>query len=101
MVEYSLDQLAQTGAMLITAGQPFLLNWAHGVAFHHNPIPFRNKEFIKERMKGKIYWSSVMFAEMPEYRNTLKVGARDVPVVATPNPSLREVARWLKKQLKG
>jgi hypothetical protein len=50
-------------------------------------------------MKGRIYWASVFFASMPTYTPVLKVGARDIPVVATPNPLLREAAAWLKQQL--
>jgi hypothetical protein len=99
MVEYSLEQIAQTGAMLINAGQPFILNWANGVAFHHSPIPFRNKEFIRERMKGRIFWANVIYAEMPIYEKFLKVGAREIPVIDTPNPLLRKTAKWLKEKL--
>jgi hypothetical protein len=99
MVNYSLEQIARTGVMLMDAGQPFILNWAHEVAFSHSPIPFRNKEFINERMKGRIYWASVVFARMPEYRSFLKVGAREIPVIATPNPYLQKVGAWLKERL--
>jgi hypothetical protein len=50
-------------------------------------------------MKGRIYWASVMFASMPDYVDNLKVGALDIPVVATPNPVLKKAAAWLKGQL--
>jgi hypothetical protein len=50
-------------------------------------------------MKGRIYWASVMFASMPDYVENLKMGALDIPVVATPNPVLKQVAAWLKRQL--
>jgi len=100
MVEYPLEQLAETGAMLISSGHPFILNWSNGVAFHHIPMTFGNKEFIKERMKGRLYWASVMFASMPNYSKFLKVGAIEIPVVATPNPFLIRAAIWLKNNLK-
>jgi hypothetical protein len=99
MVEYNLNQLAETGAMFMNTGHPFILNWANEVAFNHIPISLNNKEFIKERMKGKIYWASVMYASMPDYRNHLKVGAIEVPVVATPNPLLKRAASWLRDRL--
>jgi hypothetical protein len=99
MVEYSLEKLAQTGALLMDAGHPMVLNWAEGVAFHHVPLPFNTKELLKERKQGRIYWASVIYAEMPEYRAALKVGARDIPVVATPNPLLQRVAAWMKERL--
>ncbi len=99
MVEYDLNELTGTCALLINAGRPIILNWAEGVAFHHSPMPFNTKELLKERMRGRIYWASVFFASMPTYTPVLKVGARDIPVVATPNPLLREAAAWLKQQL--
>ncbi len=101
MVEYRLQELAEACALLIDAGRPVILNWAEGVAFHHMPLPFNTKELLKERMRGRIYWASVMYAGMPDYRPGLKVGARDVPVLATPNPVLKKVALWIKQRLKG
>lgn len=101
MVEYGLQELAGACALLIDAGRPVILNWAEGVAFNHIPLPFNTKELLKERMRGRIYWASVMYASMPEYRPGLKVGARDVPVLVTPNPVLKKVAAWLRERLKG
>lgn len=99
MVEYDLKELAGTCALLIDAGRPTILNWAEGVAFFHQALPFNTKELLKERKQGRIYWASVIYAEMPEYRDALKVGARDIPVVATPNPLLQRVAAWMKERL--
>ena len=61
--------------------------------------PLSTKELLKERMKGRIYWASVIFAAMPVYRPSLKVGPRDIPVLMNPNPVLGNVAAWLKTQL--
>ena len=99
MVEYSLEELISTCTLLMNAGRPVILNWAEGVAFNHQPLPFNTKELLKERMKGRIYWASVMFASMPAYAESLKVGALDIPVVATPNPVLKKAAGWLKGHL--
>ncbi|KYH37485.1 MAG: hypothetical protein AYL28_005280 [Candidatus Bathyarchaeota archaeon B23] len=99
MVEYTLQELAEVCALLIEAGRPVVLNWADGVAFHHVPLPFNTKELLRERMRGRIYWASLLYAEMPEYRSVLKVGAREVPVLATPNPLLRRVARWIRERM--
>lgn len=99
MVEYELRKLAETCALLIDSGRPTILSWAEGVAFHHQPLPFNTKELLKERMKGRIYWASVIFAGMPNYMSSLKVGPRDIPVLATPNPVLAQVASWLKGKL--
>ncbi len=99
MVEYSLDKLAQTGALIQDAGRPVILNWAEGVVFYHMPLPFNTKELLKERQQGRIYWASVIYAPLPEYRQTLKIGPRDIPIVATPNPLLIQAARWIKEQM--
>ena len=99
MVEYSLQKIAETVALIQNSGHAIILNWADGIVFHHSPLPFNTKELLKERMKGRIYWASVMFAGMPDYVEKLKVGALDIPVVATPNPVLRKAAAWLRGQL--
>jgi len=99
MVEYTLEKLAETGALIQDAGHPLVLNWAEGVIFHHMPLPFNTKELLKERQQGRIYWASVIYAPMPEYRPSLKIGPRDIPVVATPNPLLIKAAKWIKQQL--
>ena len=97
MVEYTLEELAQTSALIQETGRPMILNWAEGIAFYHSPLPFNTKELLKERQEGKIYWASVMYAVMPEHVHTLKVGPRDIPVIATPNPVLKSAAKWIKE----
>lgn len=99
IVEYQLGKLAETCALLLDSGRPLILSWAEGVVFHHQPLPLNTKELLRERMRGKIYWASVIFAAMPEYRPRLKVGPRDIPVLMNPNPVLRNVAAWLKTRL--
>ncbi len=99
IVEYELGKLAETCALLLDTGRPIILSWAEGVAFHHQPLPIHTKELLKERMKGRIYWASVIYAAMPDYRPSLKVGPRDIPVLMNPNPVLRNVAAWLKTRL--
>jgi hypothetical protein len=99
MVEYELSKLAETSALLIEAGHPIILNWAEGVTFYHRPLPFNSKDLMKERMRGRVYWANVIYAKMPQYIPVIKVGTRDIPVVATPNPVLKHVACWLKERL--
>jgi len=99
IVEYDLGKLAETCALLLDSGRPLILSWAEGIAFHHQPLPLNTKELLRERLRGRIYWASVIFAAMPEYRPRLKVGPRDIPVLMNPNPVLRNVAAWLKIRL--
>ncbi|MFN3621620.1 MAG: hypothetical protein ACK4TI_01895, partial [Nitrososphaerales archaeon] len=48
---------------------------------------------------GKIIWSSVIFTLMPNYQQTIKVGAIEVPIIdITPNETFRQVALWLKER---
>ena len=100
MVEYTLNEIAQTSALIQETGRPIILNWAEGIVFHHSPLPFNTKELLKERKNGRIYWASVIFALMPEYMTTLKIGPRDIPVVATPNPLLKKAANWINENRK-
>ncbi len=98
MVEYTVQELAKILIILRQMGQVPALNWAQGVAFRHKPLPLNKKILLEKRIEeGKIYWANVMFANMPKYKPSLKVGARDIPVLKTPNPLLKEVARWIKK----
>ncbi len=99
MVEYTLNKLAETSALIQDAGRPIVLNWAEGIVFHHMPLPFNTKELLKERQQGRIYWASVIYAPLPEYRPTLKIGPRDIPIVTTPNPLLIQAAKWIKEQM--
>ncbi len=101
MVEYDLEEFAKTCTLLINAGRPVILNWAEGVAFYHSPLPFNTKELLKERMRGRIYWASVMYSRMPQFSTPLKVGAIEIPVVSTPNLLLRHVAAWLSQRIDG
>lgn len=99
MARYELKELAETCVLVMEAGRPVILNWAEGVVFHHNPLPVNTKELMEERLKGRIYWANVLYAPMPEYSPILKVGTREIPVLLTPNPILKQVARWLRERL--
>jgi hypothetical protein len=99
MVEYNLEKIIETAALIQDSGHPIILNWAKGIVFHHSPLPFNSKELLKERKQGRIYWASVIYAPMPEYKPKLKFGPRDIPVIATPNPLLQKAAAWIKENL--
>ncbi len=99
MVEYNLQKITETAALIQDSGHPIILNWADGIVFHHSPLPFNSKDLLKERMQGKIYWASVIYAPMPEYESKLKFGPRDIPVIATPNPLLQKAASWIKENM--
>jgi hypothetical protein len=95
----SLDALAKVVAVVISAGESIILKWADGVAFMYTFLQPTTDELVSELLKGRVFWSEVYYAEMPEYKQSIRVGTLDVPVLdMSPNPLLKEAARWLKKQ---
>ena len=95
----TLDALARVIAVVISTGESVILKWAEGVAFMYTFLQPTTEELVSELLKGRIYWSEVYYAEMPEYKQTIRVGSLDVPVIdMSPNPLLKEAAKWLKEQ---
>ena len=93
----SIETLSKTIATIIRVGQPLVLKWAEGVTFSYSLLPPTTDSLMKEFLEGRVYWSDVVFALMPEYQSTIKVGTLDIPVIdVTPNPILREAAEWMK-----
>jgi len=72
------------------------------VTFSYSLLPPTTDSLIKEFLEGRIYWTDVVFALMPEYESSIKVGTLDIPVIdVTPNPILREAAKWMKAGARG
>jgi len=95
----SLDALAKVIAVVMSAGEPIILKWAEGVAFMYTHLQPSTEDLISEFLKGRVYWSDVIYAEMPEYKQTIRVGTLDIPVIdVSPNPILSDAAKWMKKQ---
>lgn len=93
----SIDALAKTVAVIISVGETMFLKWAEGVAFSYTLITPTSDALIKEYLEGRVYWSDVIYALMPQYQPTIRVGTLDIPVVdVSPNPVLREAAKWMK-----
>ena len=93
----SIETLSKTIATLIRVGQPFVLKWAEGVAFSYSHLPPTTDSLMKEFLEGRVYWTDVVFAPMPEYESSIRVGTLDIPVIdVSPNPLLREAAKWMK-----
>lgn len=97
----SIEALAKVIAVVISTGESIILKWAEGVAFMYTYVQPSTEELVSELLKGRVYWSDVIFAEMPAYKQTVRVGTLDVPVIdVSPNPLLSEAAKWMKKQRK-
>lgn len=95
----SVEALSKVVAVIISAGESVILKWAEGVVFSYSPVAPSTELLLDEYVKGKVYWSDVVYAIMPQYKQTIRVGTFDIPVIdVSPNPLLSEVARWMKKQ---
>jgi len=95
----SLEALARVVAVIVSSGESLILKWAEGVVFSYSPIAPSTELLLDEYVKGKVYWSDVVYALMPEYKQTIRVSTLDIPVIdVSPNPLLSEAARWMKKQ---
>jgi len=95
----TLEALSKVVAVVISAGESLILKWAEGVVFSYSPIAPSTDLLLNEYVKGKVYWSDVVYALMPEYKQTIRVSTLDIPVIdVSPNPLLSEVAKWMKKR---
>lgn len=99
---FSLDDLVRRRTLGVEAGAlSKQLLWAEGVLFTYNIMPVTT-DTVKEQMQGRIHWSSVQFALMPEAELKefiiIKETNVKVPVINVNNsPTFRTVANWLKE----
>ncbi len=95
----SLEALSRIVAVIVSSGESVILKWAEGVLFSYSPIAPQTELLVDEYVKGRIFWSDVVYTMMPEYKQSIRVGSFDIPVIdVSPNPLLSEAARWMKKQ---
>jgi len=95
----SLEALSRVVAVIISAGESVILKWAEGVVFSYSAVSPSTEFLADEYVKGRIFWSDVVYALMPEYKQSIRVGTLDIPVIdVSPNPLLSEAAEWMKKQ---
>jgi len=95
----SVEALSKVVGVIISTGEPVILKWAEGVVVSYTPLAPSTDLLLDEYVKGKIYWSDVVYAIMPEYKQTIRFGSMDIPVIdVSPNLQLCEVARWMKNQ---
>ena len=100
IVQFDVEALVQLQGLGVQAGQlgrP--INWVNGIAFTtHNMKP--TDEVVKEQIRGKIHWTQLNFAYLPEYQRgfVIKEGNISVPVIdVSGNALFREMSEWLKK----
>jgi len=97
----SMETLAKVIAVVISSGEPVIMKWAEGIVFMYTHLQPTTGDLMSEFIKGRVYWSEVIYAEMPEYKQTIRVGTFDIPVIdVSPNPLLRDAAKWMKSKAK-
>lgn len=85
------NELAQTMAPL---------TWADGVLYSTTPM-LDSEELGLEQMEGKIHFASIFFSFMPEYRESLRSGRVDIPILnLSYNTNSKAVASWVKENFK-
>lgn len=101
-LHYSIEDLIKNQSLGVQPGglaPP--LKWAEGVALNFQGMP-PTREVIREQLEGKIHWTLVTWALMPQYKNVIPIKDINakIPVInVTANVIFCEVAKELKKQI--
>lgn len=102
-VEYDINDLVKQNSIGVQPGglaPP--LRWARGVAFSNGGMA-PTDEVVREQLQGKIHWSIVSWALMPEYKNVIlikDINAKMPVINVSGNAILSEVAEALKANTK-
>jgi len=100
-IHYSLEDLIKLSSTGVQpGGLAPSLRWAEGVVFRAQGMP-PTDEVVRENLQGKVHWSSVEWALMPEYQNVIlikDINAK-IPIInVTATAILCDVAKALKNQ---
>ena len=99
-IQYSLDNLVTIRSLgAQTGGLGNRLLWAEGVAFIHTGMA-PTQEVVKEKLMGRVHWSSVEWALMPVFKPFVEIPQTKVriPILNfSANKIISDVARALKK----
>ena len=102
-IQYTLDEMIHMQTVGVQSGglaRPLL--WAEGVIFRHAAMA-PTEDVVREKLQGKVHWSAVHWALMPEFQNVIVIKETNVKVPIndlSANEILSEVAKSLKKLAK-
>jgi len=101
VIHYSLEDLIKISSLGVQpGGLTAPLRWAEGVVFRSAGMP-PTEDVIKENLQGKVHWSSVTWALMPEYKNVIlikDINAK-IPIInVSATGILCDVVKALKRQ---
>lgn len=101
VIRYSLEDLIKISSLGVQpGGLTAPLQWAEGVVFRAAGMP-PTEDVVRENLQGKIHWSSVTWALMPEYKNVIPIEDINakIPIINVSTTGiLCDVAKALKKQ---
>ncbi len=99
--KHKLEDLVKLHSLGVEPGglaEPLL--WADGIVFSRSTL-LDTKDVIKEKLEGVIHWTSVEWAEMPEFREVIIIEETrvKVPIInASGHPVYDAVSKWLKEK---
>ena len=98
VVKFPLGHFLSAHSLGIQQGQVGIpLFWADGIVFDKNV--FRDTDdIIKEKLEGKVHWSSLNYVVMQKYQPEFKVeGNIRIPVMnVSDNAVFKKMAEWIK-----
>ena len=95
-----IQDLIYIFAQARASGSPVSLSWANGLVFVNITLSPETEDVMNDFLKGKIYWASVSFAEMAEYKPVIATRERvQVPIInMSSSPIIVQIMDWLKQQ---
>ncbi len=98
-LKLSKEDFFQRLSLIVMSEHPQALIWADGLLLLMFPFYPECDAVFEEAKKGNMYWSSVLYTPMPEYKPIHKIGGIEIPIInQTPSPIIRRVAQELKKR---
>jgi hypothetical protein len=98
-LKLSREDFFQRLNFIVMGEHPQALFWAEGLLLLIIPFYPECEAVFNEAKKGIIYWSSVLYTPLPEYKPIQKIGGIEIPIInQTPNRVMRKVAQELKKR---
>ena len=98
-LKLSREDFFQRLSIIVMSENPQALIWAEGLLLLMFPLIPECNAVFEEAKKGILYWSSVLYTPMPEYKPMHKMGGIEIPIInQTPSPIIRRVAQELKKR---
>ena len=100
-IQYELDDLLKHRSMGVsTGGLARNLLWVDGIVFYLR-LMLGTEPVINEQLEGKVHWSSITFALMPEFKSLITIeGKIRIPIInVSENPNFKAAAEWLRKEV--